>query len=618
MGAKIHQVPAADINLRGVARQPKSHISTFSFGTLSSSIYFLTTRPAKPIVQKLMLFCSKLLRERINKMFKEIHREQLYGLLVAAVAFLVYTNSLSNDFALDDYSVILNNPLLRGKILSLFSSIDTTGEAQLLPFYRPFTYLTFMIEWHLHGLNPFLIRLANVLLHATNAFLVYRLVRTLNRDNIYAALLAGILFAVHPQHSEGVDFNAGGRNTMLACFFSISTYLLHCKSVERKKLFWAIAAAFLFLTGIFSKETGLMILPFIFAIEFQALRKNEPGARLHTFLRLAPYLAAVTIYMVVRWLTLSRLGIQTSIIPGIGTAVLEKMYITTDLGTRLLNDLYIVPHYLLTTIWPVDLSSRYVIPDDLNLLALPLSIAWLCILISLCWLFTRGRSRATFFGIAWAVLFWLPVSGIVLVPGAPLADRFFYIPEIGVWIVISDQLSRLYPSSKPILRTLGLSAIIILLTALAALTYKRNKAWRSNYSLYTDLIRHYPENIHAHVGLGKVYYSNGKEHNTELAEREFEKVVALDPNFPMIYTYLGNIKLNKEDLNGALYCYDKAIEVYPYDKEAHLNRGITLEKLGRPKEAMSDYMFFLTAPGSTDDLPGGREHAEKRLRELAR
>jgi len=92
----------------------------------------------------------------------------------------------------------------------------------------------------------------------------------------------------------------------------------------------------------------------------------------------------------------------------------------------------------------------------------------------------------------------------------------------------------------------------------------------------------------------------------------------MDPNFPMIYTYLGDIKLEKGDLNGAMYCYGKALEVYPYDKEARLNRGITLEKLGRPKEAITDYLFFLTSPGSSDNLPGGREHAEKRLRELAR
>jgi len=142
--------------------------------------------------------------------------------------------------------------------------------------------------------------------------------------------------------------------------------------------------------------------------------------------------------------------------------------------------------------------------------------------------------------------------------------------------------------------------------------------WKSNFTLHTRFVAQYPSNVHAHAGLGKVYYGNGKEHNADMAEREFEKVVAMDPNFPMIYTYLGNIKLNKEDLNGAMYCYGKALEIYPYDKEARLNRGITLEKLGRPREAITDYLFFLTSPGGSDNLPGGREHAEKRLRELAR
>lgn len=551
-------------------------------------------------------------------MLKDDNKEWIWGLLVATIAFLVYANSLGNGFTLDDDSVILNNPIIKGSFFSLFSSIDTTGETQLLPFYRPFTYFTFMAEWHLHGFDPFYVRLANVMLHTANTFLVYRLARSLNKDNIYMALLAGILFAVHPQQSEGVDFNAGGRNTMLACFFSIATYLLHAKSILRGNKQWALAGALLFLLGIFSKETAVMILPLIFALEFRALRSNTPDSRVQAFLRLAPYFAALAIYIVMRWLTLSKLGIQTSVIPGVGTKLLESMYITTTLGTRLLDDLYIIPRYFLTAIWPLHLSSRYVMPDDLNLLVLPLLGGWLCILASISWISTRGRSTASLFGLAWIVLFWLPVSGIVFVPGAPLADRFFYIPEIGLWLIISDQLCEYIPIEKPIIRRIALSAVVLLLIALAGITIRRNLEWRSNYSLYAGLVEHYPENIHAHAGLGNVFYGKNREHNAELAEREFEKVIAIDPNFPMIFTRLGNIKLNKEDLAGALYCYSKAIEVYPYDKEARLNRGITLEKLGRPREAITDYLFFLNSPGTADNIPGGRAHAEKRLRELVR
>jgi len=543
-----------------------------------------------------------------------------FGILVAAVAFLVYANSLGNGFTLDDNSVILNNPVLKGSIGSLFTAIDTTGETQLLPFYRPVTYLSFFLEGRLHGFNPFLVRLLNVLLHSANTFLVYRLARSLFRDDLYAPLLAALLFAVHPLHSEGVDFNAGGRNTMLACFFCLTAYLLHNRSVIQNSIYPALAGTLLFLAGLFSKESALMILPCIVALESGTLRETCPGGhgRLRALLRLAPYLAAAGFYVIMRWLTLSKSGIQTSIIPGFGTKLLQDMYITSDLGTRLLDNIYILPRYLLTIIRPTALSPRYVIPEDLNILALPLFGAWILIFFGLIWAITKARSKATLFGLAWMVLFWLPVSGIVIVPGASLADRFLYIPAIGLWLVLADQLRRFFTPNRPKTFRYGLAACSLILLLLAALTVRRNLDWKSNFTLYSRFVAQYPDNVHARAGLGKVYYGTGKQQNMALAEDEFNKVITIDPNFPMIHTYLGNINLNSGDLNDAFFHYGKAIEVFPYDKEARLNRGITLEKMGRAREAVTDYLFFLTSPGSSDNIPGGRQHAEKRLRELSK
>ncbi|HIJ86958.1 MAG TPA: tetratricopeptide repeat protein [Desulfuromonadales bacterium] len=551
-------------------------------------------------------------------MFKEESRELYFGLFVAAVAFLVYANSLGNGFALDDDSVILNNPALKNGIISLFNSIDTTNETQLLPFYRPVTYLTFFIEGQLHGFNPFFIRLCNVLLHSANTFLVYRLARSLFKGTTYTPIFVALLFALHPLQSEGVDFNAGGRNTMLTCFFSITSYLLHSRSILQQKAYSAVAGAAMFLAALFSKESALMILPFILALEIAPFRSSATGARLQSIIRLIPYFAAATIYIIMRWMTLSKLGIQTSIIPGIGTNALEAMYVTTDLSTRMLNNLYIIPAYLWSAINPTALANRYMVPDDLNLLALPLSGAWFCILGGMVWLCTKGRSSASLFGAAWLVLFWLPVSGIVFVPGAQQADRFIYIPAIGFWIIIVDQITRAFPFEKPAASRYASIIITLILLVMAGLTVRRNLDWRSNLTLYTRFVAQYPENVHARVGLGKAYYDKGKLQNIEMAEHEFEKAVSMDPNFPMIFTFLGNIKLNREDLKGALYNYSKAIEVYPYDKEARLNRGITLEKLGRPKEALTDYLFYLTSPDKTDNIPGGRLHAEQRIREISR
>ena len=551
-------------------------------------------------------------------MYKVNSRKLFFGLSIAILAFLVYSNSLGNGFTLDDHAVILDNRALKGNPLSLFFMVDAVADAQKLPFYRPLTNMTFLFEGRLHGFNPLFIRLFNVLLHSVNAFMVYRLALFHFKNNIYAPLLVGLLFALHPLHTEGVNFNAGGRITMMACFFAISAFLLHSRSILRDKTSWAFVGALLFLAGLFSKEIGLMILPFILSIELLELRKDDtPGTRLKVLLRLTPYLVATTLYLILRWMTLSKLGLQPGILPGMGSSAFESMHITTDFSTRLLNNVYIIPRYLLNVLWPTSLANRYMVPDDLNLLALPLFSAWLCIVAGLGWIFTRGRSYVSLFGISWLVLFWLPVSGIVYVPGAPLADRFLYIPAIGLWIIITDQIFKILPSEKEALNWYRLAPFALILIVLASLTVKRNLDWRSNYTLHSRFVKQYPDNVHARAGMGMVYYGKGKEQNLVLAEDEFDKVINVDPNFPMIHTYLGNINLNLGDLDDALYHYGKSLEVYPLDKEAHLNRGITLEKLGRPKEAYTDYLFFMSLPGSTDNIPGGRQHAERRLRELA-
>lgn len=537
--------------------------------------------------------------------------------VVVLVAFLVYLNSLGNGFTLDDDVVILNNPALHGSALQLFTMVDNIANSQILPFYRPLTNLTFLMDGRLHGFNPFYIRLVNVLFHCANSYLVYRLAHYLFKNNLHAPLLVGLLFAVHPLHTEGVNFNAGGRITIMACFFVLAAYLVHTRSIARGKISLAVAGAILFLAGLFSKEYALMIAPFIFVLEIPAIRDHTPGARLQACLRLSPYFVAAGIYLTLRWLTLSKLGIQTSILPGVGIKSLESMYITTDFATRMANNLYIIPRYLLIIIQPTALANRYVMPDDLNLLALPLLSAWLFIIGCLGWLFTKGRSAVSMFGLAWLFLFWLPVSGIVFVPGAPLADRFLYAPAIGLWIIVADQIQRLLPKGKHMLQRYCYAAIALVLLVLALLTIRRNLDWKSNFTLQSRFVAQYPENAHAHAGLGKVYYATGTAKDMAAAEAEFDKVIAIEPSFPMIHTYLGNINLNQEKLDKALYHYGQAIKVYPLDKEAHLNRGITLEKLGRPKEAIAEYLQFLSSSDNSINIPGGREHAEKRLRELA-
>lgn len=545
-----------------------------------------------------------------------LKKELYYGLLVAVSAFLVYANSLGNGFAWDDSIVILNNPVLKGSALSLFSSIDTVSDAMPSPYYRPVTLLSFFLEQQLHGFNPFLVRLFNVLLHSANAFLLFFLARMYFKD-IYAALLTALLFAVHPLHTEGVDFNAGGRNTMLACFFVQAAYLLHHQSIMRKYGSLALAGSVVFLAGLFSKESALALAPFILALEIPPFREKTPGSRIRALMRLMPYLAVTICYLILRWQTLSKVGFQASIIPGLGTKSIQSMYIIPSLASRLLDNIYIIPRYLLTIIRPTALSPVYNVPDDLNLLALPLAVAWLFILSVSGWLLSRGRSPATLFGLSWLTLFWLPVSGLIYFPSASLADRYIYLPAIGLWMVLADQATRLLPVESRH-RRYGTYTAVVILIILAGLTMKRNLDWKSEVALFTQAVKQYPEDARSHACLGGAYF-NEKSRNAgfaALSEQELEKALALDPTIQTVQTQLGHLKLDKGDLEGALYYYGEALAIFPNDKQARLNRGITLEKLGRTREALTDYIFFLAITGTK--MPGSQEFVEEKVRQLAK
>lgn len=558
-------------------------------------------------------------------MLRNMEKNWLPGLLVAVVAFVVYANSLGNGFAMDDNGVILNNPVFQGSPWSLFTTMDTVSDVVPIPYYRPLTYLSFMMEERLHGFNPFLVRLLNVLLHSGNAFLVYLLARTL-LNNTNAALLAGLFFAVHPLHTEGVDFNAGGRNTLLACFFVLSAYLIHRRSVIRNGLLGAFGGACMFLGGLFSKEMALMALPFILLLEREQILQGTKTLRLRAGMRLLPYAGATLLYLALRQLTLAASGVQSGLIPGTGDQVSASLYIMPDLGSRLLSNLYIIPRYFLTVIYPVALSSVYEVPEDLHLLALPLTAAWLCIILVFSWIFLRGRSHATLFGLGWSFFFWLPVSGIVWFASSPLADRYIYIPAIGFWIIVADQASRHFPTGKSGRIALGAAAVVLLVLAL--LTIKRNRDWKDDIALFSRVTVQYPDNPYGHAYLGDAYFLKQGERNLKMAEQEFEKALDLQPmiykdgrEIPPLYSLmvndkLGHIRVARGDYEGALHYYSRALSIYPLDREALLNRGMTLDRLGRSDEAITDYQRFLRAPGSA--FSDRQHYAEGRVRELSR
>lgn len=535
----------------------------------------------------------------IPRMFDVGKRDLFFGLLVAVIAFLTYANSLGNGFVWDDTNVVLNNPVLRGSPLSLFHSLDDAG-FKWIPYYRPLTLLTFLFEDRLHSLTPALMHLLNIMLHSANAFLVYHLARSFVKD-YRPPLLAGLLFAVHPLNAESVNFISGGRNTLLACFFVLSSYLCHLKGVTDRKNSFILSGAIFYIAGLFSKESAIMALPFLVAFEIPSLRSGITSSVPHSFVRLMPYAVGTMIYLTMRWMTLADHGIQFSVLPG--------------LGARLTENLYIIPRYLLSLTLPTFLSARYVIPEYRQFPVVPLTAAWICISCIIGWLLTKGRSKTTFFGLIWFVAFWLPVSGIISFPSVPLADRYLYIPAIGIWIVIADQALRLLLLRVKVCNYSYIAGVIMILV-LMTMTARRNMDWKSNISLFARLVEQYPKSAYGHAALGEAYLKSQVADDLELAEQELTRAMTLEPSMKELYALLGHIRLNRGDFAGALQYYSEVLKKDPSDMETLLNRGIAFEGLGRIKEALADYQLFLSMPDD-NNLQGSRQFAEEKVRELS-
>ena len=358
--------------------------------------------------------------------------------LVTGAALAVYGNTLENGFVWDDNDIIVDNPAVRdlGSIPSLFSSVDATRTAHHAAYYRPLARLTYLLDYQLFGLSPAGYHLGNVLLHALAVLALFLLVRALFGDAT-RALAAALLFAVHPLNAEAANF-VSTRNTILATLFTLVALAAYHRARAGGPAALLPASWLSFLAGLLSKETaaGLLLLLPVYDLPRPAeLRATLRGRAL----RLLPFVAVFAGYLALRTHALSS---------AIG-ADLDLSGLTARLG----RIAYLVPRYLGIVLFPLELNAYYQLPQDWPSRWPWLALAWAAIAAAL-WLCLRLRSRAAAFGLLWFGVNLLPIVGVVPIPSAVMAERYLYLPAVGLWIVAGDLFAR--ASSRVLKRGTGL------------------------------------------------------------------------------------------------------------------------------------------------------------------
>lgn len=462
-----------------------------------------------------------------------------FGLfLVVLLVFNSITTFSFNNY--DDLSYIVENAAVqKGLTLSgiywAFTSFSASN-------WHPVTWLSHMLDCSLFGMNPGGHYWTNLLLHGFNSILLFIILLKLT-GAVWRSAFVAVLFAAHPLHVESVAW-ISERKDLLSAFFAFLTIWAYCSYVKssRKTYYWS--AVCLFALGLMAKPM-LVTIPCVLVLldywPLERLRLQPDAAQLRTQVReKLPFFA------------LSLISSMITIF-----AQQKAMYSIDDyaLPDRLGNALISYLRYLGKAFWPADLSFFYPFPGFIDPGAVVISIIALC---SLTFIAVRAAKVAPYLPVGW--LWYLgtlvPVIGIVQVGSQSMADRYTYIPLIGIFIMLvwgAEAISRGFKYGKVAIVSLG--AVIVLLLAIDANV--QASYWKNSKALYRHALDVTFENYVAHNNLGVIFVS---EKDYAQAEFHFAKAVQYSPEYASAIYNLAVIYDIQNKLNQAIPTYKRYLK----------------------------------------------------------
>ncbi|MFI5183959.1 MAG: tetratricopeptide repeat protein, partial [Vicinamibacteria bacterium] len=496
-------------------------------------------------------------------------------LLVVAACALVYGNALVNDFVFDDVQLIKDNDAI--KSFTYVREIFTDNLWGLLGkasnYYRPMPPLLYMITYALFGLAPWPFHLVNIAFHAGASALTYliasRLLRQAGLDRpspvVVPALLAALLFAVHPIHTEAVTWIAGMMDVSCTFFALLSFYFFLCAG-ENSLLSGAhLLSLVSFFLATLCKEPALVLPALIFLYDY--FHRSPPDRLLaRSVKRSIPHVGVLAVYLAMRAYALTGLAPLTT-----GA---------TDLGLypAVINVPPLFELYLRKLVLPVYQNVLYHVPPVTSLLE-PRAILGLLVVGGFCAAAALAARRngivllsLAFLALPLAPALYLPALTQALVNA--FAERYEYFASVGfVFLVGIFLLWVRSRSGRAYTASVGVLAIVIVL--FGVLTVRRNAVWKDNYTLWSDSVSKSPLSAFAHENLGYALFYEGRP---EEGNRELRTALSLDPKIPYSLVATGIQYSKKGLLKKAILEFSIALMFDPNMVEAHYNLGLAYQE----------------------------------------
>ena len=446
--------------------------------------------------------------------------------------------------------------------------------------WHPVTWITHMIDVSLFGLNAGAHLVVNAIIHAINAVLVLLIFTRMTGQVVRSGIVAA-LFAIHPLHVESVAW-LSERKDVLSSLFLLLTILFYVMYVERRSRGLYAAMIATFILGLMSKGM-LVTLPFVLLLlDYWPLRRFDLGDSKKLRELFVEKLPLFILIIPAMWVTWYAQRAAQAIAPGQ----------LVPLPIRLANAVISYVVYLRRTFWPNDLALGYPYP---SVIRPSTAIASAIVLIAISALVIAFRHRRYLFtGWFWFAGMLVPVSGIIQIGPQSMADRYTYIPLIGVfaalvWLVADLVAARPYAR----MATASIAGGVILGLTFAARAQTTH--WRSTETLFARTSQSTPRNPIAHETLGFAYIRNEEY---EKAIGEFRTLTMLRPNYARGWEGLGQSLLAVGNTAEAKTAYETALRLNPASGEANRQLG-NLAMLSGNKEEAEKLLEQAAAAGDT-------------------
>lgn len=545
---------------------------------------------------------GKKTQERVNNSFSDGKHIRWVSLtLLMVCAFIVFYPSLMNGFVYwDDGPNVFENPNIQSLSMDHIKSIFSTS---LNGNYNPLTILTFAIDYHFYRLDPFGYHLVNILFHLVNVLLVYFLIRNLGLGH-WGGILVAFLFSIHPMRVESVTWITERKDVLFGMFylFSLVCYL---KYRATRKIIWSVLVYLTFILSLLSKIQAVALPLTLLVIDFYMERS----------FRWKLVLGKIPLFL---------LSLATGLV-GIYFLLMQKSINTIQysLFDRMLSGSYTLVIYLVKVVIPYKMSAIYSYPNpgDFTFLfyASPFILILLCGLV----IYSVKKTRVVATG---SLFFLVNVIFVLQVVGAGqafLADRFTYIPYIGLFFIAGAAFSWIV-RNRPGWIPLTVTGIIVYIIILSLMTWNYAKTWKNTETLFTHVIetdenavaaylnravylREHKEYDKALVDLNKAIFlkqssSNYYDRGTLLfglgkykeAFNDFSQVLKSDSANSSALMNMGAIYGKRKQYDSALYYLTASIRINPKEKDAWLNLAALHYEKKRYPEAIRACDVYLT------------------------